>query len=70
MIKRLSKKHILEGMKLCKEYGYWSEEVKEYNDQFYYPTMQKLNDILQSLYQSSNYKASSYYQLAVENNLI
>lgn len=70
MIKRLTKKHILEGMRLSYKNGYWSEQVREYNAKFEYRTMSKLDTILQSLYNSNQYKASQYYKLALENNLI
>lgn len=42
MIKRITKKHIQELTDLINKYGYWSEQVKEYNSQFEYGTMEIL----------------------------
>ncbi len=42
MINRVTKKHIQELTNLIKMYGYWSNEVKEYNSQFEYSSMVRL----------------------------
>lgn len=41
---KLTQKRINEGLKLAQEFGYWSEEVKNYLSQFPYNTAQKLSN--------------------------
>ena len=70
MIKRLTKKAIIKGMSLAYENGYFSDEVKNYLDNFDFSTRVKLDTVLKSLYNSCQVKSSRYYQLALDNNLI
>ena len=67
---KVSKKEILNGMKICFEHGYFSGNTQEFLKGFNYIAMQKINTILSSLYNSTQPKASIYYNIAVENNLI
>lgn len=70
MYKSVTQKRLLQGMKLCKDHGYWSEEVASYLEEFAYIARQNISEKLKSLYNSPNFKASGIYQLAVTNNLI
>ena len=58
MIKRVTKKTILEGAKLCQIKGYWSDEVREYLDEFSSTARNKIDSILYSEYVSVNTKQS------------
>ena len=67
---RVTKKAIIEAAKLVKQYGYWSEEVRNYIDQFSYPACDKLSNALQSVYNSNQPKASIYYNMLNDLGLI
>ena len=69
MIKRVTKKAILEGAKLCQINGYWSEEVREYLDNFSSAARNKIDSILYSEYVSVNTN-SMYHDLLSENGLL
>ena len=69
MIKRVTKKTILEGARLCKIKGYWSDEVREYLDSFSNTARNKIDSILYSEYVSVNTN-SIYHDLLLENNFI
>nr|DAH73410.1 MAG TPA: hypothetical protein [Caudoviricetes sp.] len=69
--KRFTKKLLLEGATICKEYGYWSNEMSDFIysfDSFY--LSKKLCEALTSVYNSCQPKSSKYYSLLKENNLI
>ena len=70
MITRVTKKTILEGARLCKEYGYWSKEVRNYYNNFSITASNKLSMILCSLYNSNNPKASQHYDLVANARLM
>lgn len=70
MKNKVTKKEILNGMKICFEHGYFSENTQEFLKGFNYIAMQKINTILSSVYNSTQPKASIHYNLALENNLI
>ena len=44
MIERVTKKHVEEFASIIKQYGYWSNEVLEYNSKFSYSAMQRLQN--------------------------
>jgi len=44
MIQRITNKHVNELINLINEYGYWSEQVKEYNSKFTFYAMMKLQE--------------------------
>ena len=69
MIKRVTKKTILEGAKLCQIKGYWSDEVREYLDEFSSTARNKIDSILYSEYVSVNTN-SMYHDLLLENDLL
>ena len=69
MIKRVTKKTILEGARLCKIKGYWSDEVREYLDDFSNTARNKIDSILYSEYVSVNTN-SIYHDLLLENGLL
>ena len=69
MIKRVTKKTILEGAKLCQIKGYWSDEVREYLDNFSNTARNKIDSILYSEYVSVNTN-SMYHDLLLENDLL
>lgn len=70
MKSKVTKKELLNGMKICFEYGYFSKECSDFLASFNYIAKQKINTSLSSIYNSCQPKASKYYSLAVENNLI
>lgn len=69
MIKRVTKKAILEGARLCQINGYWSNEVREYLDNFSNTARNKIDSILYSEYVSVNTN-SMYHDLLLENDLL
>ena len=69
MIKRVTKKTILEGAKLCQVKGYWSDELREYLDNFSNAARNKIDSILYSEYVSVNTN-SVYHDLLLENGLL
>ena len=69
MIKRVTKKAILEGARLCQINGYWSDEVREYLDNFSNTARNKIDSILYSEYVSVNTN-SIYHELLLENGLL
>lgn len=70
MYKKVTKKLILEGAKICHEHGYWSQETNNFLNKFEYTANQKINTILASVYNSNTAYASCHYQLFKDNNLI
>lgn len=44
MIQRVTNKHVNELINLINEYGYWSDQVKEYNSKFTFYSMMKLQE--------------------------
>lgn len=44
MIRRYSKKYIQELIQLIKVHGYWSKEVKDFNEKFEYFLTRRIND--------------------------
>ena len=70
MINRVTKKYILEGAKICQQNGYWSEELRNYFDNFSQKASNKLCSILCSLYKSKNPKASINYNLVKNAGLL
>ena len=70
MIKRLTQKALIEGMRIAHNNGYWSDETREYLDKFEVHARQKLDSALNSLYNSCQFKSSKYYDVAVSNGLI
>ena len=69
MIKRVTKKAILEGARLCQINSYWSNEVREYLDKFSNTARNKIDSILYSEYVSVNTN-SMYHDLLLENDLL
>ena len=69
MINRVTKKAILEGARLCQTKGYWSDEVREYLDNFSNNARNKIDSILYSEYVSVNTN-SIYHDLLLENGLL
>lgn len=69
MINRVTKKAILEGARLCQINGYWSDEVREYLDNFSNNARNKIDSILHSEYVSVNTN-SIYHELLLENGLL
>ena len=69
MINRVTKKSILEGARLCQINGYWSDEVREYLDNFSNNARNKIDSILYSEYVSVNTN-SIYHELLLENGLL
>ena len=69
MIKRVTKKAILEGARFCQINGYWSDEVREYLDNFSTTARNKIDSILYSEYVSANTN-SMYHDLLLENDLL
>ena len=69
MIKRVTKKAILEGARICQNNGYWSDEVREYLDNFSNAARNKIDSILYSEYVSVNTN-SMYHDLLLENDLL
>ena len=69
MIKRVTKKTILEGARICQNNGYWSEEVRQYLDNFSNAARNKIDSILYSEYVSVNTN-SIYHELLLENRLL
>ena len=69
MIKRVTKKAILEGARICQNTGYWSDEVREYLDNFSNAARNKIDSILYSEYVSVNTN-SMYHDLLLENHLL
>ena len=69
MINRVTKKAILEGARLCQANGYWSDEVREYLDNFSNNARNKIDSILYSEYVSVNTN-SIYHELLLENGLL
>ena len=69
MINRVTKKAILEGARLCQANGYWSDEVREYLDNFSNNARNKIDSILYSEYVSVN-SNSMYHDLLLENDLL
>lgn len=67
---KVTKKVLLEGAKICKEFGYWSNEVNTYLDQFEHCSRTKISSALYSVYISHQRQASMYYDLFLENNLV
>lgn len=70
MINRITKKYILEGARICQQYGYWSKEIRDYSEQFSYNASNKLCSILCSLYNSNNPQASIHYDLVKDAGLM
>ena len=70
MITRVTKKYILEGAKICQQNGYWSEELRNYFDNFSPRASDKLCNILCSLYNSNNPHASIHYNLVKNAGLM
>ena len=70
MINRVTKKYILEGAKICQQNGYWSEELRNYFDNFSQKASNKLCSILCSLYNSNNPQASIHYNLVKNAGLL
>ena len=46
MIKRVTKKTILQGARICQIKGYWSVEFREYLDKFSSTARNKIDSIL------------------------
>ena len=70
MIKRVTKKTILEGARLCQIKGYWSDEVRKYLDNFSNVARNKIDSILYSEYVSVNANITQYHELLLENGLL
>ena len=70
MINRVTKKAILEGARLCQANGYWSDEVREYLDNFSNTARNKIDSILHSEYVSVNANITQYHELLLENGLL
>jgi hypothetical protein len=43
MRNKITKKDVLEFKTLINKYGYWSEQVKQFNEQFTYDALQRLH---------------------------
>ena len=69
MIKRVTKKTILEGARICQIKGYWSDELREYLDNFSSTARNKIDSILYSEYVSVNTN-SIYHDLLLKNGLL
>ena len=69
MINRVTKKAILKGAKLCQVNGYWSDEIREYLNDFSNTARNKIDSILYSEYVSVNTN-SIYHDLLLENGLL
>lgn len=69
MIKRVTKKAILEGARMCQINGYWSDKVREYLDNFSNTARNKIDSILYTEYASVNTN-SIYHELLLENGLL
>ena len=69
MINRVTKKAILKGARFCQVNGYWSDEVREYLDDFSNTARNKIDSILYSEYVSVNTN-SIYHELLLENGLL
>ena len=69
MINRVTKKAILKGARFCQVNGYWSDEVREYLDDFSNTARNKIDSILYSEYVSVNTN-SIYHDLLLENRLL
>ena len=69
MKNRVTKKVILEGARICKTKGYWSNELREFLEGFTNNASNKLNIILHSEYVSVN-SNSEYHDLLLENGLL
>ena len=67
---RATKKAILEGARLCQTNGYWSDEVREYLDNFSNTARNKIDSILHSEYVSVNANITQYHELLLENGLL
>lgn len=70
MINRVTKKYILDGARICQQNGYWSEELRNYFDNFSQKASDKLRSILCSLYNSNNPQASVHYNLVKDSGLL
>ena len=70
MINRVTKKAILEGARLCQANGYWSDEVREYLDNFSNNARNKIDSILYGEYVSVNANITQYHELLLENGLL
>ena len=53
MKNRVTKKEVNQLVNLIKQHGYWSEEVKQFNSQYTYDAMSRLNDKARMIYRYS-----------------
>ena len=63
-IKRITKKQIKEGISIVIKYGYWTQEVRDFQDKF--EDYNKIASILASLFASPFPKNSVHYSLLEE----
>ena len=70
MNKKLTQKLLLEGAKICKEFGYWSENIIIFLNKFAPDARIRMSSALGSVYNSRSFKASRYYDLFKKNRLI
>lgn len=56
MISRYSKKYVQELVKLIKVYGYWSNEVLEFNNKFDHYLMKKINNEARIIIRYGNWR--------------
>ena len=63
-IKRITKKQIKEGISIVIKYGYWTQEVRDFQDKF--EDYNKITNILSSLFASPFPKNSCHFYLLEE----
>ena len=63
-IKKITKKQIKEGISIVIKYGYWGQEVRDFQDKF--EDYNKIASILASLFASPFPKHSIHYSLLEE----